>query len=168
PGVNFPGYTAPFTWNNVSPRAGFSYAIDDSRKTVVRASYSRHAGQLDTGTVGFANPSSAPGAFIFRWLDLNSDHFSQSNEVQLQQPIATANGFDPDNPTSVTSSDVIDPNLKAPITQSFVAGIDRELAGNLAVQVAYSHTRTTSLFGNVANAVTPRVGMTLADYTPGP
>ena len=65
PGVNFAGYKAPFTWNNVSPRAGFSYTLGEAQKTVLRASYSRHAGQLDTGGVGYANPSSAPGAFIF-------------------------------------------------------------------------------------------------------
>src|SRR5205085_5839991 len=65
-----------------------------------------------------------------------------------------------------TSANVIDPNLEAPITQSVVAGIDRELRPNLALQVNYSFTRTSNLFGNFANAITPRVGVSLADYTP--
>ena len=39
PGLNFAGYDAPFTWNNVSPRAGLTYALDEARKTVARASY---------------------------------------------------------------------------------------------------------------------------------
>jgi hypothetical protein len=86
----------------------------------------------------------------------------------LNQFVATANGFNPANPTAVTSSNVIDPNLKAPVTQSFVAGLDHELMGNLAVQINYTHTRTTNLLGNVTASVTPRVGVTLADYTPGP
>jgi hypothetical protein len=68
----------------------------------------------------------------------------------------------------VTSSNVIDTNLKAPSTQSFVAGFDRELMGNLAVQINYTRTRTTNLLGNVTASVTPRVGVTLADYTSGP
>ena len=29
PGINFAGYDAPFTWNNFSPRAGVTYAIDE-------------------------------------------------------------------------------------------------------------------------------------------
>jgi hypothetical protein len=39
---------------------------------------------------------------------------------------------------------------------------------NLAVQVSYSYTRTSNLFGNSTNNVTPRVGVTAADYTAGP
>jgi hypothetical protein len=38
---------------------------------------------------------------------------------------------------------------------------------NLAIQVSYSYTRTSNLFGNAAGAITPRVGVTLADYTAG-
>ena len=38
---------------------------------------------------------------------------------------------------------------------------------NLAVGVNYSYTRTTDLFGNFTGTITPRVGVTLADYTPG-
>jgi hypothetical protein len=39
---------------------------------------------------------------------------------------------------------------------------------NLALQVNYSYTRTNDLFGNSTNTITPRVGVTLADYAPGP
>jgi hypothetical protein len=164
PGFTFTGYDTPFTWNNISPRAGLTYALDESRKTVARASYSRYAGQLNTGAVGFSNPSSTAGSATYRWTDLNSDHFVQSNEVNLSQFISAAGGFNPASPTAVTSANVIDPNLKAPITQSVVAGIDRELMPNLALQFNYSYTRTSELFGNFANNITPRVGVTLADY----
>jgi hypothetical protein len=167
PGVNFAGYDAPFTWNNVSPRAGLTYALDESRKTVARLSYARFAGQLDSGSVGYMNPASSAGAAIYRWIDLNSDHFAQANEVQVNQFIASANGFNPANPTAVTSSNRIDPNLKAPVTQSVVAGLERELRANLAVAVNYTYTRTTDLLGNATGSVTPRVGVALTDYTVG-
>ena len=68
----------------------------------------------------------------------------------------------------MTSANRIDPDLKAPKTTSIVAGVDRELRPNLAVTVNYSYTKTTDLFGNFTAPVTPRVGVTLADYTPGP
>ena len=51
---------------------------------------------------------------------------AQAGEVNTSQLITSSNGFNPANPTAVTSSNIIDPNLKAPTTQSFVAGIDRE------------------------------------------
>jgi len=168
PGLNFAGYDAPFTWNNVSPRAGFTYALDETRKTVARASYSRFAGQLDSASVGYMNPSSSAGVAVYRWLDLNSDHLAQADEVQLNQFVAAANGFNPANPTAVTSANRINPDLRAPVTQSVVAGLDRELRANLAVQVNYTYTKTTNLLGNATFSVTPRVGVSLSDYAAGP
>jgi hypothetical protein len=168
PGLNFAGYDAPFTWNNVSPRAGLTYALDASRKTVARASYARFAGQLDSASVGYMNPSSSAGVAVYRWLDLNSDHFAQADEVQTSQFVAASNGFNPANPTAVTSSNRIDANLKAPVTQTFVAGLERELRANLSVGVTYSYTKTTDLLGNATFSVTPRVGVALSDYSAGP
>ena len=84
------------------------------------------------------------------------------------QRLTQGGGFNPANPTAVTSANQIDPNLKAPMTDSFVAGVDRELMAHFALQVNYSYTRTTNLFGNYTANITPRVGVTLADYTAGP
>src|SRR5439155_7791284 len=148
PGLVFAGYDAPFTWNNVSPRAGLTYALDEARKTIARASYSRFAGQLDSASVGYMNPSSSAGVAVYRWSDLNADHLASADEVLLNQFVAAANGFNPANPTAITSANRIDADLKAPITQSFVAGVDRELRPNFAVGVNYTYTRTTNLLGN--------------------
>src|SRR3954466_2070465 len=169
PGFSFTGYDTPFTWNNVSPRAGLTYALTESRKTVARASFSRYAGQLETGTVGVTNPSSTAGSATYRWNDLNGDHFAQANEVDTSAAgfITSAGGFNPANPTSVTSANVLDPNLKAPKTTSVVAGVDHELRPNLAVTMNYSYTRTTDLFGNFTGRITPRVGVSINDYAPG-
>jgi hypothetical protein len=167
PGIVFEGYETPFTWNNFSPRVGITYALDEARKTIVRASYSRYAGQLNTGTVGVLNLSSNVGFTDYRWVDLNNDHFAQPNEVLLDQPIQSGGGFNPANPTSVTSSNVLDENLTAPITSSVVTGVDRELMPNLAVTANYSYTRTSNLFGNFSGTITPRVGVSIDDYAPG-
>jgi hypothetical protein len=171
PGISFKGYDAPFTWGNVSPRAGITYGLDDARKTILRASYSRYSGQLNTGSVGFLNPSATAGSVTYRWVDRNGDHLAQSDEVLLDQVITSGGGFNAANPTAVTSANQINPDLKAPMTSSLVAGIERELIPNLAVQANYSYTRTTSLFGNFSGAITPRVGVTPGingDYGPGP
>ena len=167
PGIKFAGYKTPFTWNNISPRAGLTFALDEAHKTVARASFSRYAGQLNTGTVGVRNPSSTAGSATYRWTDLNGDHFAQANEVDLSQFITAAGGFNPANPTAVTSANVLDPNLKAPKTSSVVVGVDHELMNNLAVTLNYSYTRTSDLFGNFTGTITPRAGVSLSDYTPG-
>src|SRR5438093_10110123 len=104
PGLDFAGYDAPFTWNDVSPRAGLTYALDEARKTIARASYSRFAGQLDSASVGYMNPSSSAGVGVDRWSDLNGDHLASADEVLLNQFVAAANGFNPANPTAVTAA----------------------------------------------------------------
>jgi hypothetical protein len=82
---------------------------------------------------------------------------------------AGANGFNSANPTAgAASPNVLDPNLKAPVTQSVVIGIERELISNLAVQVNFSYNRTSNLFGDVNSNITPRPGVLLSDYTAGP
>jgi hypothetical protein len=88
--------------------------------------------------------------------------------VLTSQFLGTANGFNAANPTAVTSANRIDPNLKAPVTQTVVAGLDRELRANLSVSVNYTYTRTTNLLGNATFSVTPRVGVSLSDYSAGP
>jgi hypothetical protein len=169
PGVLFPGYRAPFTWNTVSPRAGVSYAVDDSGRTVARAGYSRYVSQLSSTTVGYMNPSSSTGSMTFRWIDANQDHFAQADEVQLDQQVGgPGGGFNPANPTAVTSANRLDPDLAAPVTQTVVAGVDHELMRNLTVGAHYTYTRTGNLFGNLTGNITPRVGVSLADYAPGP
>jgi carboxypeptidase family protein len=167
PGLTFAGYDSPFTWNNFSPRAGLTYALDEARRTIARAAYSRYAGQLSPTTVGYLNPSSTAGSATYRWVDTNGDHFAQADEVNTNTRLTQAGGFNPSNPTAVVSANQLDANLAAPITHSFVGGVERELFANFSLQLNYSYTKTTDLFGNLAANITPRVGVTLADYSAG-
>ena len=161
PGFTFDGYDAPFTWNTLSPRAGLIYALDETHKTIARLTYSRSAGQLSATNVGFANPASGLGNITYRWTDVNGDGFAQASEVNTAEEISRSN-------LSPSSANRFDPDLQAPTTQSLVAGVERELRPNLAVQATYSYSRTDHLFGNSATNMTPRLGVALADYAPGP
>jgi hypothetical protein len=112
------------------------------------------------------NPTSNAGYAEYRWADANGDNLAQGSEVLLDQFIGPGGGFNPANPTSVTSADVIDPDLDAPVTTSIVAGMDRELMENLALQVNYSFTRTSRYAGSTT--FTPWIGVDGDDYLPGP
>ncbi len=160
PGISFEGYDAPFTWNNISPRISASYALND--RTQLRAGFSRYASQLNTGAVGYMNPSASVGFVDYPWTDLNGDNFVQPNEVNFGAGIlAFGGGFNPAAPTAVTSSNRIDPNLKAPVNSGIVVGLDRELAPNLGLQVSYNYGRGTN------HIATPWRGLTGTDFTPG-
>ena len=116
-----------------------------TRKTIARASFSRYAGQLNTGTVGVLNPSSTAGSATYRWVDTNGDHFAQAERGATSTSSSrAAGGFNPANPTAVTSANVLDPDLKAPRTTSIVAR-RRSRADDRTSRctVNYSYTRTT-------------------------
>lgn len=163
PGIEFGGYEAPFRWNDVSPRVGMTYALAESGKTILRASFSRNAGQLTAvGTyVGYANPSSAAGWVEYPWVDANGDHLAQTSEVRVNLPLlASGGGFNTANPTAVTSANRIDPDFKAPTNMGIIVGIDRELMPDLGLAVNYTHTRVTN------HPMTPFIGLTTADWAP--
>ncbi len=160
PGMDFPGYRTPFTWQNLSPRAGATFKLNDL--TLVRGSISRYAGRLTPGTVGYSNPSTSNGYADYRWVDANGDHFAQPGEVIITaQPFTFGNGFNPANPTAAVSPNKIDPNLKASQVTNVVAGIERQLMSALALHVTYTFTRTTNL------TYTPWVGVGPNDYVAG-
>lgn len=163
PGIQFPGYAPPFRWNDVTPRVGLTYALDEARKTILRASFSRNAGQLSAiGTyVGYANPSSSAGWAEYPWVDLNGDHLAQTNEVQVNLPLlSSGNGFNTANPTSVTSANRIDPDFRAPISMGVIIGVDREVVADLALSVNYTYSRVTN------HPMTPFIGLTTTDWAP--
>jgi hypothetical protein len=161
PGIDFTGYDAPFTWKNFSPRAGLTYALDEARKTIVRASFSRFAGQLQTGFIGWANPSANAGWVEYPWSDANGDNLAQAGEVNPATVLAFGGGFNPAAPTAVTSANRFDEDFKAPTTTNVIAGIDRELIPNLAVSVNYT-------FGTTSDwRAQPWVGLTANDFTAG-
>jgi hypothetical protein len=157
PGIVFTGYDAPFTWNDVTPRLGLTYGLDQSNRTLLRASIGRYVGQLSNGTVGFSNPSSSVGYADYLWpVDLDGDGFADPNEiVATGAPDSFGGGFNPLDPTSVRSANVLDPDLKAPLTTALTLGVDRELMANLAVSVAYSWNQTTRYAYDPWNGVGP-------------
>jgi len=159
PGIKFDGYEAPFTWKTVSPRAGMTYSFDEMGRSILRVSYSRFAGQLQTGYVGWANPSSQTGWAEYPWVDRNGDNFAQPDEVDTNRsPLSFGGGFNPANPTAVTSANRFDEDFKAPITTNVIVGVDRELRPNLAVSLNYTYGSTSNW------RATPWNGVTRNDY----
>ena len=54
-----------FAWTDITPRLGLTYALGAERKTLLRASYSRFADQLGSGTASWLNPLGAQGYAYF-------------------------------------------------------------------------------------------------------
>jgi hypothetical protein len=157
--INFDGNTPDIEWSDVSPRVGLTYALDASRKTVLRASYARYAAQLPSGTASFLAPSQSPGSyFAYVWEDTSGDGFAQPNEVRTDlgvQYTGYVNANDPNGP----SANRLDSDYKALKDNEFIVGLDRELVANMAVSLAYTRRSSSDMSWN------PRIGITSADYT---
>lgn len=161
PSLDFNGNSPTIDWNDISPRFGATFALDNERKTVARASYARYAGQMNPFEVTSASPVGAYYTYIaYRWVDSNNDGFAQKNEILTNLGPQYSNAVDPARPTSATSPNTIDPDYHANHDNEFILGLDHELKPNFAVGAAYTF-RTTDGWPNW----NPRIGMTSADYT---
>jgi hypothetical protein len=143
PAVTFQGDTNNvIEWNDISPRVGLSYALDEGRKTVMRASFARYASQLSYSDVNYENPNQL-AILAYGWRDLNNDKFVQPNEVELDNFQYNVN-VDPANPAAVsTTANKVDRDYKAKHDNEFILGLDHELAPNFAVGAAYTYRRGT-------------------------
>jgi hypothetical protein len=160
PSLSFAGGGPTISWTDVSPRVGATYALDEGRKTVVRASYSNYAGQLNPFEVTSASPVGAYYTFIaYKWVDTNHDGFAQKNEILTNLGPQYSNAIDPAKPTSISSPNTIATDYHANRDNEFILGIDREVIPNLAVGAAYTYRRT-----NDWPTWNARIGLTSADY----
>jgi hypothetical protein len=142
PAVNYPGSDNLVDWKDVSPRAGFSWALDESRKTVLRGSYANYASQLGYGIVTTA---AVPAGYLaYGWNDLNGDRAAQPNEVDIKGGVLYSYNMDPANRTGIAPGR-IDPDMKNQRDNEFVIGIDHELATDLAVGAAYTFRSSKNL-----------------------
>jgi hypothetical protein len=137
PGVDYAGDTSDvISWSTFSPRVGLSFAFDEARKTVARASYANYGEQLSFGWVNNVNPVSA-GYLAYAWNDANGDRFVQADEVDLGSYLYNYN-IDPGAPSALSSPNRIDSDLKPHRDQELIVGIDHELGANFAVGAAYT------------------------------
>lgn len=175
PALVYGGAENAIEWTDLSPRAGFSYALDEERKTVLRASYARYASQLSFGDVAAngENPSQF-GYLAFGWDDKNGDKFVQPDEVLLDDFHYNVN-IDPDDPGAAADTiHKIDRDYHAKHDHEVVLGIDREVAPSFAVGVAGTWRRGSGwdqrlrLAGNCTGTPTRATCPTIGpnDYAP--
>jgi hypothetical protein len=166
PGVSYDGSGPNIDWKDISPRVGATFALDAARKSIVRASYARYAGQMNPSQVTLASPVGSYYSYIaYRWNDLNGDHLAQKNEVLTNlAPLYVGSGIDIRNPGSAAPPPQgIASDYTANHDNEIIIGFDRELMPNFGLNVAYTYHSSFDIPG-----WNPRVGMTSADYTAGP
>jgi hypothetical protein len=130
------------TWHRLVPRAALAWDIRGNGKTVVKATY----GEFNTPmTNGFASPynQAALQTTTYLWHDLDGNHNYDPGEVNLD-----LNGPDFVSTTNAANN-INNRDLKQPRSREITAGVEREVAPNVAVHALYVYQREEDAFRTV-------------------
>lgn len=112
-----PGLGTLYVWNILSPRLGVTMKLDRAGRTMLRASYGRFAQGVLTGELGGFHPGLTP-TITKAFVPADRDY---TRVVQIID----------------RSNLVLNGDIRAPRTDEYGAGLDREIAPRLQVAIAY-------------------------------
>ncbi len=177
PSITAKGAENAFTWTNVTPRLGVTYALGADRKTLLRASYSRYADGLGNTAITQTNVAGTLTYAYFYTTNTNGQNFNP-NQIGAVVPNSA-----PPIPSFV-SRNRVDSNLKAPTTDELLFSAEHALLPEftiganltyrkykdplqreLLVGDGFSPTATTPLCGSGVTGPCQRRA-TRADYVP--
>ena len=159
PAIDVPEVRAGAIWNTFAPRVGLTYDLTGNATSVIKGSFATYFDQRFGGQLSRAlNPTSA-ARIDLGWSDLNSDQTVQPSEIN-QNVIRSVTGFDPARPGLLTSTNRVDPAVKAPRTHEVVIGFGQEMPGNFGFNASYVWRKYDRFFWN------DTIGITSADYSP--
>ncbi len=145
PDINYPGAEAPFEWETISPRVGATYALGADRKTLLRASFSRFAEQLQTGDITRLNPLGY-ASFSYVFDDADGDgYYDVGEDFDSLIPLGGFGGFDPANPTAVTNPNETDPNLDPETTDEILFGVEHAFLPEFVVGLDFTWRNTQDI-----------------------
>ena len=121
-------------YNAVTPRIGMTFALNEDRKSVVRATYAMFSSQLGAATAAVISPIQNAG-ISYLAADLNGDRSAQPSEILFAIGHVGAFGFDPFNPARATSVNQIG-DYKTPIAHELLFGMERELSSGFGLAAA--------------------------------
>ena len=153
-------------WNTITPRVGMTYALDDARKTIARASYASFASQLNATAGNFMSTITYRAVYFYDVLDTNGNRVVDPSEIAgrtCNDALAIAgecnySGFDINNPGNVAAPIHTVGEYDTPLTHEFQVGLDRELLPNFGISGTFT-------WRNFTNFVWRNNGLTGADYT---
>lgn len=155
-----------FDFSTISPRVGLTYALDESRRTILRAGYATFADQMNATEGAFLSTIGVRGLYIYDVIDLNGNKVVDPFEVagrtcsNSSTDCIPYGSFDINDPTDTTPVNSVG-DYSTPLTHEFQIGLDRELMPNFGVSGTFTYRRFTGF--NWSNN-----GVVGTDYVLGP
>jgi hypothetical protein len=143
-----PGNLFQNQYGNLGPSLGFSWDPFRNGKTAVRGNYRIAYDRINTFVVASTILPNLPGA---AFAAINTD-FGQSGGrlaslPQLLPPTQKPGDLTQPAAFSAANNTIIDPNLKTPTTHQWSLDIQREIAHNTVIDIAYVGRRAYHLLG---------------------
>jgi len=155
PALSAPAIDNAIVFNNLTPRVGVTYAVNESRKTIVRGSYAAFASQLDSNRASLTVSQIPYYSYVYyAAVDRNGNRIADVSEFTTFQGVA---GFDPDNPLGGNPDRIGD--YSSPITHELLFGVEHELFKNFGLSANLTWRRYNGF--NWLNYP----GVTSADFT---
>jgi hypothetical protein len=145
--VTVPADTRELNWNSVSPRLGFTYTLNGTRKTLIRGSYNRYVDQLGGNVVSAGNPYNYAAGIYYYWNDANHDKTVQRGEIGGYY--GTYGNIDPDHLNDVPHNARLDYGMTPPKTDEFIGGVEMQLMDDVSVGADYTYRKFTDFWWNV-------------------
>jgi len=117
-----------YTWNILSPRLGVTDKITADGRTILRASYGRFSQGILTGEIGNFHP----GVTAITTAGFDPATRGYTNLVSVVDPRINL---------------LLDPATRAPHTDEYSVGVDREVGRRLAVALAYVRKNGANFIG---------------------
>ena len=154
-----------FQYTNWQPRVSATYALGETKNTLLRASYARFADQI--GFIGyFASGVPISNGYYYYWNDANHDHTVQHDEIYGN----VISFYNNDPATLPNIPNQIAPGFKTPATNEFTFGVDHQLTEDFAVSGTFSYRNTNNLQAAIpigsSLSTYDLVGRTLCDGAP--
>jgi hypothetical protein len=140
----------------LSPRLGLTYDLFNDGKNVFKVHFARYSYQVSYGPVD-QGITTGYWEIDYNWSDANGDKLPQTSE------------FGKIVYTNIGQAVKINPDLKSPYTNEFVAGFEKRLARNIGVSLNFIYRDTQRFWWSDNQAVDPTLDYTPTDVKdPGP
>jgi len=148
PALDFEGNDADgIRWSSLSPRLGITYALGEERNTLLRGSFSQYPRPLGLDQISRANPVSGQWAWIV-FIDDPGGYPAFYDEGEQYAVGGGFRGFDPSNPTSLSTSNKNDPDMDPQLTRELILGVEHAFLPELVAGLKVTWRNITNMQEN--------------------